>query len=430
MASSISYRNSFLTFCIGVLVPRQLSYFGHMGIHFAEQQYLDYTKALEGIATPLAWLDLNKFQANAEDLRKRAAGRPIRLATKSIRCRKALRYVLEMDTIFQGLLCYQAMEAVWLSSHGFQDLVIAYPTLVPEHLNAVSRAVSAGAEIAIMTDCEAHLLAADQAARNQGTIQPVWIDLDCSISFPGVWFGVYRSPIRDLESLDRYVDTLQKCPNLRLQGLMGYEAQIAGVADQVPGRKMLNSVIQLLKSRSYQQIADRRGAAIAHLAKRGYSHLKVNGGGTGSLESTAKEPWVTELAAGSGLFGPTLFDGYRGFKPLPAVGFALEVCRLPGSGRATCLGGGYIASGAAGPEKQPTPYLPQGLFLEKQEMAGEVQTPLRGKTSGLKHGDKIFFRHAKAGELCEHFLDLHVIQDGVKVQEWATYRGEGQCFLG
>ena len=43
----------------------------------------------------------------------------------------------------------------------------------------------------------------------------------------------------------------------------------------------------------------------------------VNGGGTGSIERTAAEPAVTEVAAGSGLFGPTLFDTYRAFKPAP-----------------------------------------------------------------------------------------------------------------
>ena len=66
----------------------------------------------------------------------------------------------------------------------------------------------------------------------------------------------------------------------------------------------------------------------------------VNGGGTGSLESTAADTSVTELTAGSGLVGPTLFDAYRRFAPEPALLFALPVVRRPGPGLATLFSGG------------------------------------------------------------------------------------------
>ncbi len=102
----------------------------------------------------------------------------------------------------------------------------------------------------------------------------------------------------------------------------------------------------------------------------------VNGGGTGSLELTAAEPAVTEIAAGSGLYGPTLFDAYRAFRPEPAALFALPVVRKPSPGVVTVLGGGYLASGPADAARLPVPFLPTGLSLDKQEGAGEVQTPL------------------------------------------------------
>ncbi|MBI1191735.1 MAG: amino acid deaminase/aldolase [Bacteroidetes bacterium] len=392
--------------------------------------YLRYRDALQHERLPLAWLDLERFRNNARSLLARSGELPVRLATKSLRCREALAYAMAMDQRFQGLLCYHAAEAAWLSAQGFDDLVVAYPTLVRQDLEAVAERSAAGARIALMVDHPDQLHAAEHAAARFGAKQPVWLDLDCSVVFPGLWFGVYRSPLRERQDLERMARALESCPHLYLEGLMGYEAQIAGVGDAVPGKTLMNAVIRGLKGRSLARIADRRGAAVEQLKALGFGPLRVNGGGTGSLESTQREPWITEVAAGSGLFGPLLFDAYQHFKPEPAAGFALELCRIPGPGMATCLGGGYIASGATGPEKQPRPYLPQGLSLVPQEMAGEVQTPLRGVTEALRPGDPVFFRHAKAGELSEHFLEFIVVSGQSIAERWPTYRGEAKCFLG
>ena len=156
----------------------------------------------------------------------------------------------------------------------------------------------------------------------------------------------------------------------------------------------------------------------------------VNGGGTGSVERTAAEAAVTEVTAGSGLYGPTLFDAYRAFDVRPAALFALPVVRKPSPASATVLGGGYLASGAAGADRLPRPVLPAGLRLDRAEGAGEVQTPVLGPAArDLALGDRVWFRHAKAGELCERFASLHLVRGEEIVDEVATYRGEGQTFL-
>ena len=166
------------------------------------------------------------------------------------------------------------------------------------------------------------------------------------------------------------------------------------------------------------------------LEASGHALRFVNGGGTGSLESTREDPAVTELTAGSGFYAPCLFDGYRAFHHRPAVGFALPITRRPAPGIYTCHGGGYVASGAAGADRLPAPWLPEGARLLGTEGAGEVQTPVRyDGPLALRVGDPIFFRHAKAGELCERFDELLLIAGDVITARATTYRGDGKTFL-
>jgi D-serine deaminase-like pyridoxal phosphate-dependent protein len=156
----------------------------------------------------------------------------------------------------------------------------------------------------------------------------------------------------------------------------------------------------------------------------------VNGGGTGSLESTAADASVTEIAAGSGLFGPHLFDQYIHFAPAPAAAFALSVVRKPTPSMATLLGGGWIASGPPSRDRLPELVWPQGLSMLPNEMAGEVQTPLRGAAAAALHvGDRVWLRHTKAGEVSEHLDAFAIVDGGTVIETLPTYRGEGKVFL-
>jgi D-serine deaminase-like pyridoxal phosphate-dependent protein len=206
---------------------------------------------------------------------------------------------------------------------------------------------------------------------------------------------------------------------------MGYEAHIAGLGDRPPGKRVTGRAIGRLQKASADEIAERRAAIIAALPPLDF----VNGGGTGSLHTTAREPAVTEVTAGSGFYAPTLFDHYSAFTLKPAAMFALPVVRRPSAKVATLLGGGYVASGEASATRLPAPYLPRGLRLDPREGAGEVQTPVIGGGGDLKLGDRVYLRHAKAGELCERFDTLLLVGGDRVVDEVPTYRGEGRAFL-
>jgi D-serine deaminase-like pyridoxal phosphate-dependent protein len=389
-------------------------------------------RATAELDPPFAIVDLDAFRANARDMLRRAGGRPIRLASKSIRCRALLERTLASDAGFRGTLAFTLPEALWLADHGLRDLVVAYPTVDRGALRALA-AREDDAGIAVMVDDVAQLDAIEAAAASAGTGRPVRVCIDADASWRPlggrVHIGVKRSPLHTPGQVAALAREIVARPGLRVVGLMAYEAQIAGLGDRPPGKPLLGLALRALQRASARELAQRRAAIVA--AVEAVAPLEfVNGGGTGSIESTAAERAVTEVAAGSGLYGPTLFDAYSRFAPLPAALFALPVVRRPGRGVVTALGGGYLASGSGDRARLPRPVLPTGLRLDGREGAGEVQTPLLGAAADrLRIGDRVWLRHAKAGELCERFDALHLIEDERVVETVPTYRGEGRCFL-
>ncbi len=398
----------------------------------ADSAYARLERATAELQAPFALVDLDAMWANAADMERRAACKPIRLASKSLRCRGLQKRVLARPG-FQGTLAYTLPEALWLASHGSENLLVAYPSADARAL----RELAEGAPVSLMVDSVEQLELIERAVEGSGAQQiRVCIDLDAGWWILGarVRVGVKRSPVHTLEQAVALARAILARERFRLVGIMAYEAQIAGLGDAPAGHPLRARAIRALQSRSAREIRRRRGAIVAaveQVARDGGAPLElVNGGGTGSLELTSSDPAVTELSAGSGLYGPTLFDAYRIFSPRPAALYALPVVRRPGRGVVTALGGGYPASGPADGARLPRPYLPGGLRLDGQEGAGEVQTPLLGDAAdALPIGGRVYMRHAKAGELCERFNSLHLLEGDRIVDELPTYRGEGQCFL-
>ncbi len=395
----------------------------------AERARLDAATA--HLDPPLAVLDLDALDANADHLVRRAAGRPIRVASKSVRNRAVLRRVLARPG-FAGVLGYSLAEALWLAGGDdpvSSDVVVGYPTVDRAALRRLAADEQAAARVTLMVDSPDQVDVLDAVAP-PGARPPVRVclDLDASWRLGPAHVGVRRSPVHTAAEAAALARALVARPGIVLVGVMAYEAQIAGVGDAPAGRPLRGLAVRRVQRASGRELAARRAAAVA--AVREVAALEfVNGGGTGSLERTATDPAVTELAAGSGLYSPTLFDAYRSFRGRPAALFALPVTRRPAPGTVTVAGGGWIASGPPGADRVPTPTYPAGLRLVPAEGAGEVQTPLRGRgAAGLRTGDRVWFRHAKAGELCERVDVLHAVDGDRVVDTWPTYRGEGHAF--
>ncbi|NLT30043.1 MAG: amino acid deaminase/aldolase [Propionibacterium sp.] len=379
---------------------------------------------------PVAVLDLDAVDHNLADLRRRAGATPIRVASKSLRVHRLLEHCLATDG-FAGVLCFTLTEALWLADRGHRDLVVGYPTTDIAGLRRLADDERARSAITLMVDSTDHLDLIDAAVPDHGELR-IALELDAAYApARGVRFGALRSPVRTPAALVGLAQRVQGRAGFRVVGLMIYEAQLAGVADV--GTSAYRRAVRAMKQRSARELAGRRAAAVAAVGE--VCDLEfVNGGGTGSLETTCAEPAVTEAAAGSGIVGPGLFDGYRAFRPRPALHIGVPVVRRPAPGVVTLLGGGWVASGPPGRDRLPTIAWPPGVRYARDEAAGEVQTPLLGPaTDDLSIGDTVWLRHAKAGEPAERvdeYLVVRRIDERLKViDRWPTYRGEGLVTL-
>jgi len=396
--------------------------------HFP-RDYNYYKTIFQHIQMPFAFVDMDLFNKNSEDIIKRAGNKKIRIASKSIRCLDLIKKILSSNSIYQGVMCYHPLEAVYLSQNGLDDLLIAYPIYSEQHISAICKEIKKGKSIIAMVDLSEHAEQLNRIAEKENCILPICMDIDMSSDFGSLHFGVRRSNVTTVQRAMELFTQIKKLKNIRLDGIMGYEAQIAGVGD-ITESAIKNFIIPVLKKKSVNEISKRRADIVTGIQSQGHQLKFVNGGGTGSIETTIQEPCVTEITAGSGFYSPGLFDDYKNFHHLPAAGYAIEITRNPIDSVFTCYGGGYTASGSMEKNKIPKPYLPEGTKLIETEGAGEVQTPIiyKGKEK-LKLGNPIFMRHAKAGELCERFNSLLLVADGKIVEEVKTYRGEGNCFL-
>jgi D-serine deaminase-like pyridoxal phosphate-dependent protein len=397
------------------------------------RSHAEYEAIFAEVEAPFAFVDLDAMEANAAEMLGRAGGKPIRVASKSLRCRALQERILRGDPRFQGQMTFTLPETLWLAELGFENLLLAYPTADTGALSELALRSVANPEGApiVMVDCAEHLDAIESVLGAGAAPVRVCIDLDASWWALGgrAKVGPKRSPVHAVEQAVALAGEIERRPQLKLAALMAYEGQIAGVGDEPPGRRLRGAAIRFMQRRSAAELAERRGAVVA--AIRELTELPiVNGGGTGSLELTAAEDAVTETTAGSGFYAPALFDHYSRFSLTPAAGFALPIVRKPAPGVATALGGGYLASGSGDVARLPAPWLPTGLRLDPEEGAGEVQTPLLGAPAAqLSIGDRVYLRHAKAGELCERFNALHLVEGGEIVDVVPTYRGEGKSFL-
>ena len=405
-------------------------------MNFSNINYIALRDVFKGQRLPLAFVDLDAFDANIAYAAEKARGKgkTIRLGSKSIRCEPLMKRILNHSEIYRGFLTYTLEETKFLADKGHDDFIVAYPTVQPSDIDLLIRLTKDGKSVSVMVDSLQHLTVLSAEAVQAGVILSACLEVDMSfrpLGMDGLHLGLRRSPIRtpvQALGLARQAGTLK---GVKIDCLMGYEGHIAGVNDDLPGQALNNLVMRALKNASVKELTSRRSAVVRSLKEAGVELRLVNGGGSGSLVSTLADESVTEVTVGSGFYASGLFHHFKEVKYQPSAFFALQVVRVPREGMITCQGGGYIASGPTEASKAPLPVMPVGMEYLPLEGAGEVQTPLQLANSApdIALGDPVFFQHAKAGELCERFNELYLLQGGKIVDVVKTYRGEGMNFL-
>jgi D-serine deaminase-like pyridoxal phosphate-dependent protein len=386
---------------------------------------------------PLAFVDLDAFDANVDYVASKAkgTGKSIRIGTKSLRCLPLMERVLAHPSgVFRGFLTFTAEETGFLADRGHDDFILAYPTVQLEDMETLAWLAKQGKQLSVMVDSPQHLNILNAIGKKHGVVLNACIEIDMAyrpLGNDSYHLGLRRSPIRTPEQTIELVKHARTLSNVKIDSVMGYEGHIAGTNDNYPNQAIKNLFLRTLKNASVKELTHRRQAVIRALRSEGVELRVVNGGGSGSLVSTLGDASVTESTIGSGLYASGLFHHFKEVQFQPSAFFALQVVRIPKEGMVTCAGGGYIASGAIEKSKLPLPVMPVGLKYVDLEGAGEVQTPLilAKDAPKLSLGDPIFFQHAKAGELCERFNELILITGGKIVNRVKTYRGEGSSFL-
>lgn len=403
---------------------------------FTNERYESLRAVFRGYRLPLAFVDLDAFDANVAYVARRVegSGKAVRIGTKSIRCEPLMVRIFRLGgPLFRGFLTFTAEETAWLARKGHDDFILAYPTVQRSDLRILADLARAGKTVRTMVDCPEHLEALSWAGKEAGVVISACLEVDLAYRPLGlpIHLGLRRSPIRTPEQAVALAEYARQLEGVRIDSLMGYEGHIAGMQDAVPGALFKNYLLRTLKGRSVRELTRRRAAVVQALRESGVDLMVVNGGGSGSLVSTLQDPSVTEVTVGSGFYAPALFHHFAQVSYRPAAFFALQVVRRPAPGMVACQGGGYVASGPAGPDKVPLPVLPPGLRYLPLEGAGEVSTPLLlpDGCPELGLGDPVFFQHAKAGELCERFNELLLLHGNQVIGQVPTYRGEGGCFL-
>jgi len=399
----------------------------------------DYGKIknmLLGRELPAMLVNLDCLDYNIANVRAlaEASGKNIRIASKSIRVPYLLQYIQERGgSSFQGIMCYSVREAEFLYQKGFDDLLVAYPTSSLADLVVYFELREKGANVTLMVDSREQVDHVskywESKDRSQAPSAQLCIDVDMSYRTLGLHLGVYRSSIMHPEDFEKLTDYISLSGHLELTGVMGYEAQIAGMGDKNPYSRVLNPLKKLIRNLSKKDVQKKREALQKILDIKKVELNFFNGGGTGSIHSTSRESCISEVTVGSGFLQSHLFDYYGANRNMPAFCFALQIDRKPGTDMVTCKSGGFIASGVTGRDKAPLPFLPEGMKALKNEGFGEVQTPLRiNRPHDPQLGDPLLFRPAKAGEIAEHFQRYFLFRDDTILNTVTTYRGEGRCF--
>ncbi|SEQ99494.1 D-serine deaminase, pyridoxal phosphate-dependent [Solimonas aquatica] len=370
----------------------------------AAERYAALAGALHKQRLPAALLCLERLEARAAQLLREAGDLPLRLLSSSLRCLPMLRHLLDLDPRWQGLLCHDPREAIWLAAQGLDDIVLSQPTLDPVQLRAIAHQATLGRRISLAIDDPLQIDAAEDAARELGCRLELMLDLHLGSPRAG---QPQLSALREPTQAVRLAKRIGASNGLvHLRGVLAH--RFAGDAQRLqPG---LAGLAQRKRLERQQSLGIRRREAfLAALHDVGFEPELM----LGALhpESGAERArGLTQLCVGDALL--------RGSNDeLPPLLLALPVLRCAGDAQRVCHGGGLPLQ----------VQLPGGVSLLRSVADGPVLRLDTGTRPTL--GEPVFFSSQDTLALLERSEQLLVVREQQLVDRWPTYRGQQQLFL-
>ena len=248
----------------------------------------------------------------------------------------------------------------------------------------------------------------------------VALDCDASLRVGRVHLGVRRSPTRTPEQALAVVRAALGV-GLDVRGVMFYDAQVAGLPDAGPH-------VRVLKRRSVRELARaarRRGGRGAQRdrpavrQRRGHGQPAPVRGATRSSPSWPPGPGSTRRRSSTATTTSPSARRWRsrcrwcgGRHRATSRPSAAATCRAVSRGGRGCRRRCVVACRWCAPRRP--------VRCRRRCTATDAD--------GLRVGDRVWLRGAKAGELLERFDVVHLVSGGELVGTVPSYRGEGRNF--
>lgn len=375
----------------------------------------------DGAGTPQLLLDLDRLDANADLLARRLSGKlQLRLVSKSLASIGLLDYLARRLGTQRFMVFHQPQLMQLARSFPQADLLLGKPMPVQAALNTYRQlphqaGFEPGRQLTWLIDNEQRLHEYADLAR--ALSQPLRVALEIDI---GLQRGGFSSP-QALGQALHYLDSQRG--HLQLQGLMGYDAQIA------------HSPFWLGEQSAFEQAKARYQAFIS--AAQDFPALwpkrpLLNGAGslTYALHASQESP-LNEVAVGSALLKPGDFDTSLLSEHQPALWIASPLLKTT-DGSLPYLQDAQSLIAAWNPNRQQAYYLYGGQWRAKPvSPPGLDYDPIYGRSanqerligsagSALGAGDWIFFRPDISKGLLAEFAELRLLRGKQFVGSWST----------
>ena len=240
--------------------------------------------------TPALLIDLDKMEANIQTMADyfTTVNASLRPHMKTHKTPIITHKQIAAGAI--GVTCAKLGEAEAAIHAGIRDVLIANQVVGAQKIARLIN-LARHSEIMVAVDSPQNVQAISEAAVAKGATVRTLIEVNIGMDRCGVEPG---KPALEL------AEQICQSPNLKFEGLMGYEGHTVANPDQAKRDAAAREAMQLLVEAKH------------YVEKRGVEVSIMSGGGTGTFNITGSIPEMTEVQAGSYVFMDSTYRNVEG----------------------------------------------------------------------------------------------------------------------